>query len=155
MHLGRIDALLEVFPRATLVHCHRDLPTAMLSICNLVEAARRIRTDHVDANELGEFLVTFLSREWSANLRQRQAIADPSQILDLEFDAIRTDAGSAIRQIYAARGQTPSPEAEAAMAAWENSNHERHGAYPHGAEHYGLTPERIDDAFRDYREHFA
>jgi hypothetical protein len=155
MHLGRIDALLEVFPGATLVHCHRDLATSMLSICNLVEAARRIRTNDVDAIELGEFLVTFLAGEWSANLRQRQMVGDYSQIIDLDFDLIRTDAGTAVRQIYTARGKTLSSTAEAAMAAWENSNHERHGAYPHDAEHYGLTAARIHDAFRAYREHFA
>lgn len=41
------------------------------------------------------------------------------------------------------------------MTAWETSNHERHGAYPHQAEYYGLSAERIDHAFRDYREQFA
>ena len=155
MHLGRIDALLEVFPRATLVHCHRDLATSMLSICNLVEAARRIRTDEVDPVELGEFLVTFLAGEWSANLRQRQLVPDQTQILDIDFDLIRTDAPGAIRKIYSVRGHTPCSAAEAAMATWEQTNHARPGPYPHPAEHYGLTTDRIEAAFGDYHECFA
>ena len=40
VHIGNLDALLEVFPKATLMHCHRDVTEVMPSFCRLEEVAR-------------------------------------------------------------------------------------------------------------------
>ena len=40
VHLGELDALLEAFPSATVVHCHRAVDVAMPSLCRLVETIR-------------------------------------------------------------------------------------------------------------------
>lgn len=154
MHLGRIDALLEVFPKATLVHCHRDLHTSMTSICNLVEASRRIRSDRCDPVELGRFLLNFLSSEWSANLEQRRTLPDGTQVLDVRFDHIRDDASEVLRRIYRSRRTELSEAAESAMRNWAQANHGRSGAYRHPAEYYGLEPSAVDAAFSTYLNAF-
>jgi hypothetical protein len=150
MHLGRIDALLEVFPNATIVHCHRDLHTSMTSICNLVEASRAIRSDRSDPIELGRFLLKFLSDEWSANLRQRTSLPADAQVLDVRFDQIRDDAPEVLRGIYRSRGAELSEPAESAMRGWANVNHGRSGAYRRPAEYYGLEASAVEAAFSPY-----
>lgn len=154
MHLGRIDALFEVFPNASVVHCHRELFPVMTSICNLVEAARRLRSDAVDTKELGAFLTQFLSSEWRANLEQRDRLNRDGQIFDVAYEQIKDDAQSVIRDLYQARGQKLSEEAERSMAEWAQSNHGRGPGYPRPAADYGLTEESIAQAFSPYREHF-
>jgi hypothetical protein len=156
MHLGRINALLDVFPRATLVHCHRDLATSMTSTCNLVAAARLARTDSLDPLALGTFLLEWCSREWDANLEQRAQLGSDTPVLDIEYTAIRDGILGVVRSIRRARGDAaPSAAAEAAMLAWEDTHSARSGPYRHSADHYGLDPDRIRDAFVTYLDHFG
>jgi hypothetical protein len=156
MHLGRINALLDVFPRATLVHCHRELTTTMTSTCNLVAAARLARTDTLDPLALGTFMLEWCSREWNANIEQRAHLGSDTAVLDIEYTAIHDDILGVVRSIRRARGDAaPSAEAEAAMLAWEDSHSARSGPYRHSADHYGLDPDRIRDAFATYLDHFS
>jgi len=156
MHLGRINALLDVFPRATLVHCHRDLVTSMTSTCNLVAAARLARTDSLDPLALGTFLLEWCSREWNANIEQRAQLGAATPVLDIEYTAIRDDILGVVRSIRRARGDAdPSAAAEAAMLAWEDTHSARSGPYRHSADHYGLDPDRVRDAFATYLDHFG
>lgn len=155
MHLGRIDALLDVFPRATVVHCHRDIATSMTSSCNLIAAARLMRTDDLDPHEVGDFLLGFLSGEWDRNLAQRAALGDDPRIVDVDYAAIRDDAFAVISDIYRTRGTTLSTEARSAMAGWEETHHARAGDYQHSDEYYGLTPQRVERAFSSYLQKFG
>lgn len=156
MHLGRINALLDVFPRATLVHCHRDLVTSMTSTCNLVAAARLARTDSLDPLALGTFMLEWCSREWNANIEQRTHLGADTPVLDIEYTAIRDDILGVVRSIRRARGDAdPSAAAEAEMLAWEGNHSARSGPYRHSADHYGLDPGRIRDAFATYLDHFG
>ncbi|EHB55622.1 hypothetical protein MycrhDRAFT_2816 [Mycolicibacterium rhodesiae JS60] len=153
-HLGRINAILDVFPGATLVHCHRDIATSMTSTCNLIAAARLMRTDELDPLEVGSSMLDLWSREWAANLEQRQQLGKDAQILDVNYGMIRYDALAVIRDIYSSRGAQLSAESEASMLGWEDTHHARTGDYQHSAEYYGLTKERIDEAFADYCTRF-
>lgn len=155
MHLGRINALFEVFPRATLVHCHRDIVTSMTSTCNLIAAARLMRTDELDPHEVGDFMLNFWSGEWNANLRQRAELGDDAPILDIDYTSIRDNAFEVISNIYRSRHETLSAEAQTAMAGWQETHHPRSGDYQHSAEYYGLTPQRIEAAFAGYLNHFG
>ena len=154
MHLGRINAILDVFPGATLVHCHRDIATSMTSACNLIAAARLMRTDELDPLEVGSFMLDLWSREWAANLEQRQRLGKDAQILDVSYGMIRYDALAVIRDVYRSRGADLSAESEASMLGWQEVHHARTGSYQHSAEYFGLTEERIDEAFAGYRARF-
>ena len=153
-HLGRINAILDVFPGATLVHCHRDIATSMTSACNLIAAARLMRTDELDPLEVGSFMLDLWSREWAANLEQRQQLGKDVQIFDVNYGVIGDDALAVIRDICRSRGADLSAESEASMLGWEDTHHARTGSYRHSAEYYGLTKDRIDEAFAEYRARF-
>ena len=52
-HLWKLDALLRVFPDATLVWLHRDPATVLASRCSLAEVVRRLHNRRVDLRLLG------------------------------------------------------------------------------------------------------
>lgn len=155
LHLGRIDALFDVFPNATVVHCHRDLLSTMASFCRLIEAARLMRSDTAERAELGAFLLEWASEEWNRNLDQRDQIDRESQIIDVEYDAIRNDATGVIASIYRARGGELSVPAAERMNSWESDNPQHgYGSYTYSLEDYGVTSKAVAEAFHRYTERF-
>ncbi|MFE3739606.1 sulfotransferase family protein [Streptomyces sp. NPDC059134] len=52
-HIWHLPSLAAVYPRADLVVLHRDTDAAIGSVCGLALAARRKRSDDVDAHEIG------------------------------------------------------------------------------------------------------
>ena len=103
LHTGNIDTLLDTFPRATLVHCHRDHVKTVPSFCGLVELIRVSRGQEVDSAELGAFLRDELAKHWSQNLAARRRLP-ADQILDIDFDEIVSDPITVVKTIFAARG---------------------------------------------------
>lgn len=155
LHTGNIATLLETFPGATVVHCHRDPVTAVPSFCGLVEIIRTVRGHSVDRPELGAFLTGQLADHWRRNLAARPDLPT-EQILDVHFDDIVADAPAVIAQIFAARGETITEADAAAMAAWDAANPPgKFGVHRYSLEQYGLTDAHIRDEFADYYTHFA
>jgi hypothetical protein len=150
LHLGRIDTLLSRFPAATLVHCHRDVSVCMASLCRIMEAARTIGSDNVDLGELGGFIVDFWSREWELNLSQRSSVPS-TQIVDVQYEAIRTDSAAICREVFAQRGMALSEHDVEAMTSWQSENPQhRLGKIEYSLDRYDLTPAEVQKAFSTY-----
>jgi hypothetical protein len=60
-----------------------------------------------------------------------------------------------IAELYDMRGMDLSTDAKQAMADWERDNpQDRFGKHEYTLERYGLTRDRVHDAFSGYLEHF-
>jgi hypothetical protein len=155
-HLGALDEILTVFPKATIVQCHRDPTVAVPSLARLIEAGRASRgSEHVDPLEIGEFFKTFSATMWDRQLQQLERLAANATILDLRYDRIRDDAIGVVREIYQRRDMTLGPEAEQAMVQWEQENPQhREGKHNYTLEQYGLSKEAIMQDFKAYVDHF-
>ena len=155
LHTGNIATLLETFPRATLIHCHRDHVKTVPSFCGLVELIRMSRGQEVDRSELGAFLRDELAKHWSQNLTARPALP-ADQILDVHFDEIVADPIAVIGRIFAARGQELDEADARAMVAWDADNPPgKHGVHQYSLGQYGLSDQSIRQAFADYYAHFG
>jgi hypothetical protein len=154
-HLGALASVLQVFPRATVVHCHRDIREALPSLARLLELMQTARgAASVDNEELGAFLVEYCSGLWRRNIAQRAALP-PDQILDLRYEDIRADIGSAVDRVHAARGIDLDPVTRARMVAWEADNPQhRFGNHVYSLDRFGLTEADLKAAFADYIERF-
>ena len=154
-HLGALALVLQVFPNATVVHCHRDIREALPSLARLLELMQIARgAAFVDNSELGAFLLEYCAGLWKRNIAQRSGLP-ASQILDLRYEDIRTDIGSVADEIAARRGAELDPDTRAAMIGWEESNPQyRFGNHTYSLERYGLTEADLKDAFADYIERF-
>jgi Sulfotransferase family len=155
LHTGNIATLLDTFPRATLVHCHRDHVKTVPSFCGLVELIRMSRGQEVDRSELGAFLRDELAKHWSQNLAARPALP-AGQILDVHFDEIVADPIAVIGRVFAARGLELAETDAQAMVAWNADNPPgKHGVHQYSLGQYGLSAESIHQAFADYYAYFG
>ena len=52
-HIGQLDALSTVYPKATILHLHRDLRAVLPSYCRLIRAIYRDLFDEFDPRRIG------------------------------------------------------------------------------------------------------
>jgi hypothetical protein len=156
LHLGALDALLEVFPGAILVHCHRDPAAAVTSFMRLTEIARGLCYDRVDAHALGTWVLAILAEQMQKNLEQRAALGERLKIVDVAFQDIAHDPIAVIDRICAERGWSLTAQTRDAMLAWEKTHRaDRYGKFTYSMEHYGKTPKDYESAFSAYLRRFA
>jgi hypothetical protein len=157
VHLGNLRLLLELFPDATVVHCHRDPRIVMPSFASLTEAGRRMGSDddHIDLDEIGTFVLDLWAEATRRNLADRATIGE-DRIVDVTYEQIRDDPLTAIAEVYARAGRTLSDEARAAMEAYAARRPEGHfGAHDYLAERFGYTDALIEERFAGYLARFG
>ncbi|MDB5968160.1 MAG: hypothetical protein JWQ90_610 [Hydrocarboniphaga sp.] len=155
VHLFGIKALLDVFPDATLVQTHRDPVSVMPSVCSLFSVVQTLLSDYADPRLLGSDWVERWAQGCDDASTLRAAGAEP-RFVDVAYKQMISDPFVAVRDIYAARGETFTPEAEAAMRRWLAGNPQhKHGKHQYRLEDYGLTADQVNTRFASYRERFA
>ncbi|WP_420466065.1 sulfotransferase family protein [Panacagrimonas sp.] len=153
-HTGFIDVLLETFPDAVLVHCHRDVNGLLPSIAGLVEEMRRIHSDHVDRKLLGDDMLEYFGRLMDRYLVLRDQLA-PDRIIDVRYDEVLQDAVGVVRRIYERLGRSLSPGTLEQIKAWEETRPPHYlGHYTYSAADYGYAPGTIDRRFAAYNDRF-
>jgi Sulfotransferase family len=155
IHIGNVSTLLQVFPGARFVFCHRDVEVAMASLCSLDEIARRMLTDQVDRIALGNEVLDYWAREWNRNLQQRAQL-DPNTFCDIRFDDIDSNGMAVAEKVHAFAGLNFDAAARQATADWEAAN-PRHqgGKHVYRLADFGLTGQRIREAYAGYYDYFA
>jgi hypothetical protein len=152
LHLGDLPTLLEVFPDATIVHCHRDPRVAVASFASLVEASHRMGSDEIDVREIGADVLDFLSCRMNRNIEQRRQFGE-EQIIDVPYARIREDPETVIEEIYDRAGRELTADARDAMRRNATRRPEGYfGPHLYSAERYGLDPEKIATWFAAYLE---
>lgn len=154
VHINALDVVLETFPDAVLVHCHRDLQKVLPSFASLIETARQIGSDHVDAKTVGSEMLDYWATALDRYLIERDKLPAQS-ILDVTFEEVVGDIVAVIRRIYERAGRVMTAEALAAFRNYDATRPEHHwGTYTYSADDYGYTPELIDRRFAAYRKRF-
>lgn len=154
VHTGTLDGLLETFPDAVLVHCHRDVHKILPSIASLIEQARRIGSDEVDQKVVGDEMLDYWGSSLDRYLEIRARLP-ADRIMDVHFDEVVGDVLAVIRRIYARAGRELTPGTIAAFQAKERSQPDHHwGKYSYSAADYGYSRQIIDQRFADYRARF-
>lgn len=156
LHMGNLDVLLEVFPKATLVHCHRDIGEVVSSFSRLQETLWRLKTDAVDMHEVGRTVVELWSTEMDKYLELRKQMGPRLNILDVSYEQIAKDPMSVIEALYQRVGLALGEDSREAILAWERQNpKDRFGKNRYTQEQYGLTTANINAAFKNYLQQFG
>ena len=149
-HLWHLDALLRVFPDATVVWTHRDVLTALASWCSLAEVTRRLSNRRVDLNQLGRDWTQMWAQAMTRALRARAAAAQP--FLDVSYTQLADAPLPTLETLYSGLGAELTPAARQQITgrirtspAGPRAHH--HSAHRYSADRYGLTAEAIRDAF--------
>lgn len=154
VHLGDLPTLLNTFPDAVLVHCHRDPRKVIPSFASLIEEARKIGSDTVDPLEIGQDMFDY----WADQMDRYMAAVDDlpeDRILHVQFEDTVADVIEVIGRVYKKAGRSLTPEAVAAFKEYEQRRPDKHwGSYSYTAEQYGLSLAAIDQRFAKYNRRF-
>lgn len=115
-HLLCLDAIMETFQDACIVHTHRDPFDALASSANLAYITRRYREPSMTLAEIGKQIL----RLWGQGLLQMEEARkkyDDSRFLDLHMLEIRRDPLATLERIYDYFDQ---PVTDATRSAWEH-----------------------------------
>lgn len=154
-HLLAMDALVEVFPDASIVQTHRDPLRALPSACSLIAVMRGLMSECVETRELGHITLQRAEVLFERMLAAREQIA-PERVVDVQYRDVVEEPIAVVRRIYAHFGRRLSHEAEARMVRWlaEHPRH-RHGVHRYTLAEFGLEREQVQRACADYVDRFG
>jgi hypothetical protein len=150
-HMADIEALLEVYPDACIVHTHRDPLKAIPSFCSLRYMVQRdfegeaARPDAIGPQQ---------SSYWRVALDRVQAIRRrlPTQFFDVDHRSFLADPLRVVRSLYDYFGLTLVSRTEQQMRAWVAAQPlSVHGRHQYPVESWGVTQSELAALFAEYR----
>lgn len=154
-HLQDLDALLHVFPDATLLCPHRDPVKVVGSCCSMAWNSLVRDNPDVTPQWVGTEWLSKMERMLHKNLRERDTLCTPDKQYDILYADITANWQEAMQGIYQFLEMPFTGQARNGMQAWldENAQH-KHGAHKYTLEEFGLQSEDVDRRLMFYRERF-
>jgi hypothetical protein len=154
-HLMWLDALLQVFPDALLVHTHRNPTTVLASVSSLMTSFRGAMSNAIDPVAVGREQLD----AWTWGLARTMAVRDalpPGRVVDVHYTDTVADPVGTVRRVYEHFGLDYSPAVEAGVRDYLAENpRDKHGTHRYTLEEFGLDRDEVDEAFAPYRERFG
>ena len=153
-HLWFIDALLDVFPDASIVWTHRDPVDSVASYCSLISLNRRMLYGHIDHPAIGAHIEQSFAQGVDLAMQAR-ARHPHARFYDVSFRALVKDPKVVVRQLKDALDIEHAPDQDARIDAWlENERKDKRGAHHYDAARFGLEPGRVYQRFADYIDRY-
>lgn len=154
LHMEAIHDLLDTYPDACVVQTHRDPVKVIPSHASLCATFRGITKASMEPEKLGEHVMTSWASYMSRYLKKRGEL-DQSRFIDIQYASLKSDALGEVEKIYDHFGLSLSLQAKHSMEEFLALQQSRRITHFYTTQDYGLTPERIRDAFKDYTEFFG
>src|SRR5207253_1106875 len=139
-HPHRLRWLFNVFPDATVVHCHRDPVSSITSIADMFCTAQGMSSDMVDRRQVGQATLDYSAWQMRQCIEQRGELEKTHRIVDVSYKDIVAQPLALVERIYATAGIELSEAARAAMAQWDAKNPQhKHGRHEYSQESLGYT----------------
>lgn len=152
-HMFGIEAILEVFPDARFVWCHRDPQAVVPSINSMNKVVMDMYLgdySHLDMGEIGRSVMEWYALSLERGLASR-AVLPPELFVDCSQQAFVEDPVRVVETIYDAFGLELGSETRALVEAHARDNPKgKHGKHEYKLADYGLTGEMIDQRFAFY-----
>ncbi len=150
-----LDALVEVFPDARLVWCHRDPASSIPSNCSLLAMIREASGEHVDRVELGRMKMAAFAEGMRRALAARAAIGDHRFADVVQRELVRDTVGT-IERLYGQIGLDFSDAYRTRLTERVASRNEVMAGKVHryALEDFGLSLAEIRLEFADYLGRF-
>jgi hypothetical protein len=153
-HLFSLEALLERYPDARIIHTHRDPLRVMASMASHATVLRRAFSDAADPIKIA----ADWADRWARALDKFLAVRDrapASQFLDVAFESIESDPLGAVERVYDFLNWPLTSDARAAMQDFLATNPKnKHGVHSYTLEQFGLSRSAETIRFRNYCERF-
>ncbi len=154
-HIAWMDALVDVFPDALFVQCHRDPAKIIPSLSNNLTVWRRTFSDDVKPSDFGMMEHQADGLRKLAALRKRPGMAE--RFYDAHYLDVQADPIGVLRGCYQHFGVGFSGEREAAVRAWMEADRASHAKGPKHAyalEDFNLDLGKIDKVYAEYFDAF-
>lgn len=154
-HLMWLDALLEVFPDALLVHTHRDPTTVLASVSSLMSTIRSAVSDHVDPVAVGREQLD----AWTWGMQRVMEVRDrlpADRVVDVRFEDTVAHPVETVEKVYAHLGLDYTPVVAEGVRDYLAANpRDKHGTHTYTLEEFGLDHDEVEAAFAAYNERFG
>jgi hypothetical protein len=150
-HIAWMEELVDVFPDALFVQCHRDPAKIIPSLSNNLTVWRRTFSDEVKPSDFGMMEHQAEGLRKLAVLRARPEMA--GRFFDAHYLDVQVDPVSVLRACYRQFGIEFSPQREASVRAWMEADRASHAKGPKHAyalDDFGLDLDKIDRVYADY-----
>jgi hypothetical protein len=155
-HVNHLDALLEVFPDARIVVCHRD-PLAMLSsLSSLTATLRWGHAGDVDLHAVAVEQADTMAAQCERTARFRDdGVVPPVRVVDVRFDQFTADPAGTVRRVYEHFGMAVTEDmADRVRAHLGERPAGRHGGHEHSFADLGLDRDEQRRRFAAYQARF-
>ncbi len=154
-HLMWLDALLEVFPDALLVHTHRNPTTVLASVSSLMSNIRSAMTEHIDPVAIGREQLDAWTWGMERVMKARELVP-PERVVDVMYDDTVARPVETVERVYAHLGLDYTPAVAKGVEDYLAANpRDKHGTHTYTLEEFGLDRAEVDARFASYREHFG
>lgn len=154
-HLMWLDALLEVFPDALLVHTHRDPATVLASVSSLMSTIRSAVSDDVDPVAVGREQLD----AWTWGMQRVMEVRDrlpADRVVDVRFEDTVDHPVETVEKVYAHLGLDYTPQVADGVRGYLAANpRDKHGTHTYTLAEFGLEEDEVRAAFADYNERFG
>ncbi|QFU75898.1 sulfotransferase [Halioglobus maricola] len=152
-HMLGIESIIDVFPDARFVWCHRDPQKVIPSINSLNKVVLDMylgEYSHIDMAEMGQAVMEWYAMSLERGLASRAALP-PEMFIDCSQQEFVDDNMALVQKVYDSF-EIPLPgESRAAMQAHVDNNPKgKHGRHEYRLEDYGLSESMIADRFAFY-----
>ena len=153
VHLEQLDALLDVFPDATVIQTHRDPLETIPSFCSMVAHGRGVFSDRVDPLEVGAHWLRKVERMVSRAMDTRRHRGGDA-FGDVLYPDLIADPIAAAAEVSARAGAHLDEAARASLRDWLAGNPQhKYGRHVYDAADFGLSSQRIDETMAAYVAH--
>ncbi|OBF01370.1 sulfotransferase [Mycobacterium sp. 852002-10029_SCH5224772] len=150
VHMFALDAFVDVYPDAKFLWSHRDPAKVLGSVCSLIAYIRSWSSDRKDPEELGTEQLAWWAEGMRRAMEFRRKFGD-DRFVDVSFAALQTDPVTTVADSYERLGLTFTDSARAKVREWADGHKPgQRGTHTYDLADYGLTPERVHEAFSDY-----
>ena len=154
-HIAYMGELLEFFPKATLIHCHRSPLVSIPSLAKLSMEMWRPVIRQVDPVFTGQAMFKWWHAATERYLAAREKLNLNDRIIDIQYERIRNDAINVVQEIYRSIGAPLDAGQLRYVVDWEIDNEQhKHGQHSYSLEEFGLSRERLESSFAEYIQRF-
>ncbi len=147
VHIGCLEELLTVHPRATLIYPRRDFQTVVASFCHALESSIG-GTLEITPTQIGALAMTFWQAEMQRFADSRARLGDRLDIQEVHYQDLLSDPIRHVRVLYERAGVRLGDDGERAIRTWLADNPAgKHGKNVYDLARYGLSSAEVAAAF--------
>jgi hypothetical protein len=155
VHLGRLAALLAVYPDARIIRTHRDPARTVPSTVSTVAMGRWLRSDAVDPMAIAAS-VTGALQMLSNGAAEQRASLPAGQVAELQYAELLREPVAAITSAYDELGLPIAPDLGDRIVRYLDARPQtKFGVHTYRAQDYDLDVDQIRRDFAPYIEEFG